>query len=291
MRKHIQATYDFVKRVAANYSRDNGSLVAAAVSFYAFLSLIPLILLGASIGAFLLGSVEQAQSAVMRIVAQYYPVALRQDDGILISIIAQVVEGRAAATGISSVMLLVSGLTLMSALCRGINVAWGVKERRGFLRQKLADLFLLVSTAILLGLSLGITAFIELVRGLDIELFGLSIPDFPLIWRTLIYLVPLGITTAAFTLVYKVAPKVHVPTHVALLGGVFCGVMWELTKVAFGYYVAHVASVNSVYGSLGSVIILLIWINLSAVVTVLGAEVGSEWDRLERQTSKPAASK
>lgn len=276
IRKYALSAFDLAKRVVRDYSADNGSLMAAAISFYSFLSLIPLVLLCASIGAMFLGSVEQAHGAVTRLASEYYPAASGEAADAVKGIVDEIVGGRAVVTWISAIFLLWSGMTLTNSISGAINAAWNTSVRRKFLAQKLTDLFLLLATIALLGASLAMTAFIELVSSLNIHLLGFSPKDFPLLWRVLIYLVPLVVTSAAFTLVYKTAPTVRVPMRVALAGGVFSGVMWELAKQAFRFYVPHLVSSYSVYGSLGSILLLLIWINYSSTITILGAEVASE---------------
>ncbi len=275
----LASTYDFARRVTSDYSRDHGSLIAAALSFYAFLALIPLVLLVISIAAFFLGSVEEGQSAVMRLLSQYYPLASSRSGESIRAIVQELIAGRATVTGLSAVLLLWAGLTVMHSLSKAINVAWNINVRRNLLAQRLTDFVLLVATVAMLGASLGMTAFIELVRGLNIRLLGLTPNGFPLVWQILSYLVPLAVTMAAFTIVYRIAPNIGVPTRVALLGGVFSGVMWEMGKFVFGYYVSHFVAASSIYGSLGGVMLLLVWINYSSVVTVMGAEVASEWQK------------
>jgi membrane protein len=276
----IRNLYKFAKTVVKDYSSDNGSLIAAAVSYYVCLSLVPLGLLCLSIGAFFLGSEDQARSMLMGLARQYAPGVLVGGGSDITRLADQLVRERAAATGLTSLLFLWSGMSLMSSLSQAVNLAWDVESPRKFLTQRLIALVLLVSTLALLGLSFVSTAFIGVVKGLNISIFGVSPKDLPWVWSMLSYLAPLGITILAFALLYKLAPNVSVPLRAALLGGVFAGVLWELAKVGFSFYVSHVVSGASIYGSLGGLVLIVAWIHYSSIVTMLGAEVGSEYNKL-----------
>jgi membrane protein len=280
--RHLVGAYDLVRLAIKDYSLDNGSLIAASVSYYVCLSIVPLGVLCVAIATFFLGSVEQARAALLRLVSEYYPVAGHSGAAVR-AIVDEIVRGRAAATGLSSVLLLWSGMKLMNSVSGAVNVAWNVTVRRSFLAQKLVDFGLLVATLALLGLSLGMTASIELARELNIRFLGLAAADVPLFWSVLSYLVPLAVTTLAFALVYKMAPNAPVPFRVALVGAVFAGLMWEAAKLGFSLYVAHAVARASIYGSLAGLILIPVWINYSSAVSILGAEVASGWQKQQRE--------
>lgn len=269
----------FARAVARSYSRDHGSLIAAAVSFYAFVSLVPLILLSVSVIAFFLGSLEDANASVMRVLSQYYPAAQQTAGDTVRSVVEEVIGKRTALGGISVLVLLWTGSAAANALCRAINLAWDVKTRRGLLAQRLLDFAVVFGGVTLLGASLAATAAIEVLRSLRLEAFGVSAPRLPFLWHLLGYIAPLLITFGAFALIYKVLPNIHVPLRVACVGALFAALLWEAAKIGFGFYVAHIARTATVYGSLAGVVLLQVWINLGAAVTILGAEVASEWQR------------
>jgi len=275
--KPLTNSYAFAREVAADYSRDNGGLISAAISFYVFLSLIPVLLLAVSIGAYLLGSPQRAEHVLFSYISQYSPVAAGEGIGIR-ETIAEIVRGRGTATGVGAVVLLWTSSAALGNLERAINVAWNTTARRGFFGRNLVGLIVLVLSAALLLTSLGITAFIKAARALDINVLGARPATWPWLWGFLSWIVPLAATIAAFTLIYKVLPNARVRLRVALLGGVFAGLLFEIAKFGFGYYVAHFASYSHIYGSLGGAMLLLVWINYSSTTAILGAEVASLWD-------------
>ncbi len=272
MRRFFRSLYDFAKQVAKDFSEDNGSLVAAAISFYVFLSLIPVLLLAVATVGYLLGSPERARQIVFSYMSQYSPSGGPSAQ----SVVESVVRGRASATGFSIIALLWSGTWVMANLETAINVAWNVREKRGFFLKRLIALSMLMMAGVLFGASFGITTAFAAIKGLDIQLFGAAPADWSWVWKFLEYLIPFLVTIAAFTLVYKILPNTLVRLRAALVGGVFAGILWEVAKIGLSYYVTNFTG-YSIYGSLGGIIVLLVWIYYSSVVTILGAEVASLW--------------
>ncbi len=266
----LKRAYQFVKEVALDYSEDNGSLVAAAVSFYVFISLIPMLLLAVAVLGYFL-SPQDAQSVVLNHLSKYAPSAVEPAK----EIVREVVGGAETATGLGILALLWTGTTALAMLEKAINVAWGIERKRNYLVKRALGVMMFVVVGALLGVSTAISAGVYAIRDLDVGVFGVRPADWPWVWSFFGYSLPLLVTVSTFTLIYKILPNTYVRLKVALIGGVFAGILWEAAKVGFSYYAANFANYSKVYGSLGGVILLVVWINYSAVVTILGAEVAS----------------
>lgn len=273
IKKRIESAYSFTRIVYEDFIRDNGSLMAAAVSFYTFLALVPLALIAVAIVGYVLGSPERAQEIVL----QYLREAGVSDGSQVTDVVREVVLGRGIAAAVSLAILLWSGTTAVANLTKAVNIVWDVQETRGFIQTRFLAAGVLLLLGILLGISFAITVFMSWIRGLDREVFGIRPGELPFIWEFLGYLLPVLVSITTFTIFYRVMPNIRVKLKVALTGGVFAGLLWELAKVAFNYYVGNIADYSRIYGSLGGIILLLVWIYYSAIVTILGAEVASVW--------------
>lgn len=267
--------YNFVKKVWRDYCDDNGNLVAAAVSHYVFLSLVPLLLLGIAIVGYILGSPERAEKIVLSSIQQGAPEFAGQAglDAVR-DVVTGVVKGRGLATGLGLLVLLWTGSNVIVIIEQAINVAWRLDQRK-FWRKRLIALFGLLAVYILFCLSFALTAAMGAIRTMDIRVFGIEPSQWPWIWRLVGYLAPAALSVLTFTLLYKFLPNTSVPWNVALVGGSFAGIMWEILKHVFNFYVTHFAHYSAIYGSLAGLVLLLIWIYFSAMLTILGAEMAS----------------
>lgn len=160
----------------------------------------------------------------------------------------------------------VTALALMFTIDRAFNHIWRVRHRRSFARRFFMYLGMLVFGPVLIGASLTMTSFL-----VSTSLGWTS--GIPLVSDAVLKLVPLGLTTAAFTMLYFFVPgrTVH-PLH-ALTGGIVAGLLFELMKRGFALYIAHTPTYTMVYGTFATIPIFLLWVYLSWVVTVLGAIV------------------
>ena len=172
-----------------------------------------------------------------------------------------------------------SGTAPTTTLEKAINLAWGVGRERNYFVKRLVGVLMFLAVGGLLGISTCIYA----IRDLDVSLFGIQPTDWPWVWSVMGYVLPPAVTIGTFTMIYKILPNTHVKLRVALIGGVFAGVLWEAAKAGFTYYVSNLANYSKVYGSLGGIILLVVWINYSAVVTILGAEVASVTEKGYRE--------
>lgn len=273
--KTVEVFYGIVKSSVNEYRKDNCSFMAAAVSYYIFLSFIPLVLLAVSTTAYFLGSTEHAQRLILGYISSFSP-GLTADSAFGIkSIISQVIRDRGTATGIGLALLAWSGSSAISALEQSINLAWNLEKKRSFLRSKLVSFAVMIFIIIILMSSTLITAAIKTFKGLNIVIFGVPPMQWPWIWSIIGYAIPFLITTACFLVIYYFLPKTKVPFKSAIIASVVASVLWEIAKQAFSFYIIHIAKNSTVYGSLGSIILFLGWIYSSAIVIIYGAELSS----------------
>ena len=277
-RMNIRSIASFAREVLREYSKNNGSLAAAAVSYFIFLSMIPMLLVAVAAGAYLLGSTQRAQQLALSYLAAYAPAFANPKNPHITEFVEQLIRGRGAATGIGLAAVVWSGTSAIAQLERAINLAWGTGRQRPFVRARLVSFGMLLVMGALLGASFVVTSAINAIKSLDIHLLGRGPESVPWFWGMLAYLVPLLVTIGAFTAAYKILPNTRVAFRVALVGGVFAGVLWEITKHLFTYYALHFANYSRVYGPLADIILLLVWIYYSSTVTILGAEVAATWE-------------
>jgi membrane protein len=180
--------------------------------------------------------------------------------------VEQFIANAAKLTFFGIVFLTGTAIALMYTIERTFNSIWRVRAARRTGHRLVMYLAILAIGPVLIGLSLSITSyFVSVSLGIAAGIPGAS--------NAILWVVPLLLTVAAFALLYVIVPGTAVdPVH-ALVGGAVAGVLFELMKRGFAFYVSQVPTYAMVYGAFATVPLFLLWIYLSWVVTALGAVV------------------
>jgi membrane protein len=255
-------------RVVHELQDDDATHMAAGVAFYAVLSLFPLLLgLIAIFGLFL--PAQDVQEELFDFFERNLPGSI----DVLKANIEDVIRLRGAIGVVSLILLLWSASSMFSALGRAINRAWDVHRDRPFHIRKLRDLTMSIGVGGLFLLSMGATSVFSILESWDLP-FGTAAADFGA------RLLGFGFSLGIFLVLYKFMPNTKTYWRYVWPGAVLAAVLFEVAKTLFVFYLGSFGSYESVYGSVASVIILLIWIYISALILILGAEVSAEYGRM-----------
>jgi len=269
---------DVLKRVQREQTKDNVSMVAAGVAFYMLFAVVPGLAAAVSIYA-LVADPAQLQSQIESLSGMMPDQARSILEQQLTRIVSQ--AGGALTFGLIGGLLLTlwSSTKGMKALMTALNIAYDESESRGFVKLN-AVAFALTLGAILGGL---LAIALVIVVPVIFEALGLGGLMGTLISWLRWPLLALGFVLALAAL-YRYAPSRSQPQwQWVSAGAVAATLLWLLGSLAFSIYVRNFGSYNETYGSLGAVVILLMWFWLSAYVVLLGAELNAE---MERQTRR-----
>jgi membrane protein len=270
--------WDILKRVGSGISEKNLSLAASGAAFYAFLA-IPsaLTALIAFYGLAFNPADVGGQVAAMQGVMPHEAI------GLISTQLKTLTSHSAQTLGISFVISILvalwgamSGTTsMMSAL----NMAYGEEEKRSLVRYYLTALALTVATIVFALIALALIAVLPAVIGmLPFGGFGKWVATV-VRWPILIVVV-----LVALAVLYRYAPSRDEPKwRWVSWGAVAATVLWIIGSVLFSLYVGEFATYNKTYGSLGAVVVLMIWLYLSSFSVLLGAELNAE---IEHQTAR-----
>jgi membrane protein len=117
------------------------------------------------------------------------------------------------------------------------------------------------------------------LQGVAVRLLGEAGSGLPWFWQAVTRLTAVGLLLLTFVLVYRLLPSVPIRWREALLAGAMATLLWSLAKLAFTWYIDNVATVNRFYGSLGGVIVVVLWGFYSALVMLFCAEVAANVGR------------
>ncbi|UCC61115.1 MAG: YihY/virulence factor BrkB family protein [Dehalococcoidia bacterium] len=259
-----------IVRVIHELGDDDASHMAAGVAYYAVLSLFPLVLgLIAILGIFL--PAETLQEEILDFFERNLPGAI----DVLEQNIEDVIRLRGAIGAISLILLLWSASTMFGAISRTINRAWDVHKDRPFHIRKLRDMFMAVGVGALFLLSVGATSVFSILQAWDLPFVSIAADSGA---RVLGFIFSLGI----FLTLYKFIPNTKTYWRYVWPGAVVAAILFEIGKSLFIFYIDRFATYESVYGGVASMIILLIWIYISAFILILGAEISAEYGRMKR---------
>jgi len=173
-----------------------------------------------------------------------------------------------AITIVGFLVLLYTSVSLLSTIEHAFNRIWGVARARSLLRKITVYWTMVTFGPILLALSLGLSSFVR-----NRAAYQWMLDHLPFANDALLFLVPFVLTWIVFAAFYKILPHTRVSLRSALIGALVAGTAWEILKRLFVLYNVKVTGSYEVYGSLAAIPIFLMWIYLSWVLVLVGAEV------------------
>jgi membrane protein len=235
-------------------------------------------LLGVSSLGYFLGSSEEAQEFMTKALSERFP---KSADKILIQINDIITTPRRGLiNGLSILGLMWSGLKFFNILHGVLNSVWVGARQRMFLWGRLVALAIFIMSGFIFWFSFLLSSLMAAISGLDIKISGVPLPGLSIIWFFLEFVGSTFIAIIAIFLVYFLVPNVKVSVKAALIGATFSAVSLELSQSLFSFIVVKFGNYGSVYGSLASFIIFMTWMHLSMNIILMGAELGSQYQRI-----------
>lgn len=270
----------FVKDVYLQaFMRDNISLMAAAISFYALLSIIPILLVFVSISGYIMHSSEAAFQRVSEFLVTIVPSSTTAT----LDFLKDFVRKKNVFGGIGILGLIWAGSRIFAAVENSINVVWRAEKGRAFWKSKILSVILVPGSIVALILSIALTAIYTFAIKLSVPFINLSIIEISYIGRAVSLVAPVILSIMAFTMIYKFIPNRTIPWGPVIVGAIFAGISWEVAKVLFDIYMRNYTNYTRIYGSFGTIVIAIFWIYYSALILLLGAEIGVVLDEYRRR--------
>lgn len=270
--------------VLRRWSEDRCAQIAGSLAYTTLLALVPVFAIAVAVLSSAPVFVPIMAQVKAFLLANLAPEVARK---IITGYLENFSANAARLTGAGVVAALVLSVMLMLDIDRSLNAIWRVRRSRPYWLLVSGYVALLVAGPVLIGLSVYATTYLTTLS------MGL-LPPLPGRWHPVLYrLVPGCMSALAFFLVYMIVPHRRVPWHHALAGSIVAGALFEAAKQLFGVYVRYARTYSLVYGALAAVPLFLVWIYLSWLVTLLGAEItasASYWHaRLWSGVASPGA--
>ncbi|PYS46445.1 MAG: hypothetical protein DMF68_19205 [Acidobacteria bacterium] len=278
---------DLGKRVWGEVQEDEIFGRAAQLAYYFLLALFPLLLFLTSVIGLVMGSGTGLRHSLFNHLSQVLPGdAFKLVDSTMYEVSAASGGGKIAFGILAALWAASNG---MGAITQALNVAYDVKERRSWLRQRATAVGLTVALSMLIIMALVMVLYGERIIDYVAGSYGFG-AVFTNIWKVLQLPIALAFMLFAFALIYFFAPDLHDQEWTWVTPGSAIGVgLWLLVSFAFRIYLNFFNSYSKTYGSLGAVIILMLWLYLTGAAILIGGEVNSEIEDAAAKAGAPDA--
>lgn len=278
---------DLARRVWGEMQEDEVFGRAAQLSYYFLLALFPLLIFLTSFIGFVVGSGTGMRHSLFNYLGKVMPAAAFVLVDSTITEITNASGGGKISLGILAALWAAS--TGMGAITQALNVAYEVSETRPWWKQKLVALGLTIALALLI------------ISALALVLYGGHIADglaghfgfgraFIIAWKILQWPVLLGFMLTAFGLIYYWAPDLHDQDWRWVTPGAAIAVsIWLIISFGFRLYLHFFDSYSKSYGSLGAVIVLMLWLYFTGAAVLIGGEINSEIENAAAKKGAPRA--
>jgi membrane protein len=251
--------------VALRFKQDRFPQMAASLTFTTLLSLVPLLTIALTLLSAFPVFDEFAAQIRQFIVSNMLP----ETGGKIISrYVEQFAESAAKLTAVGIVFLALTAMLMIHTIEEAFNVIWRAQRPRPLMQRILIYWATLTLAPLLVGGSLSLTSWLA---GISVG-YAQQIPEFDVV---MLKVVPVLLTTLAFSLLFRVVPNRYVPMRHAAAGGVAAAVAFESMNHIFAYFITHFTSYKLVYGAFASIPIFLLWIYLSWLTILLGALIAA----------------
>ncbi len=252
-------------RAVNDFLGKNGPQLAAAVSYYALFSLFPLSLAIIFVLSFFLG--PDSISNLAQSAAEQAPISSETvRDALTNTLSSRSIAGLAGLIG-----LLWAGTAVFGAIRKGVNATWGITKPRPFFQERLIDISLMAGATVLLLVSISSTAVLGNLKEILEFVTRETQVNSDFLWDWLGSLIPPVLSFMVFISIYWFLPNTKVKIIEALPGAIAATVTFEILKGIFVWYVSGNSLYSTIYGSIGSIVALLMWVYLSANILLFGS--------------------
>lgn len=269
---------DIALRIKDEVSKDNIDVVAAGVALYALLALFPALIALISLYGWFADPTQVEQQ-----ITSFTGVLPQNVQSLLTTQMQDIASGAESTLGFGAMagflFTLWSASKGMKALFTALNIVYDEEEKRGFITLNALAIVLTLGALVFGIVALALIAVLPALLGqLGLEAIArvaVSLVRWPLLAAAVV---------VALAVLYRYGPSRDKPqwTWVSW-GAVVATVLWLITSILFSVYVANFGSYNETYGSLGVVVVFLMWLYLSAYIVLIGAELNAE---MEHQTTR-----
>jgi membrane protein len=277
--------FELAKRVWKETNDDRMFGRAAELSYYFLLALFPLLIFLTSIIGLVLGSGTGMRHALFDYLARIMPAAAYQLISATMFEVSESSGGGKLSFGLLAALWAAS--SGMGAITESLNIAYDVQETRSWWKTRLVAIGLTIALSILIIAALVLVVFGGRIGEGLANAYGFG-SAFAITWKVMQWPVVFSAMVLAFALIYYFAPDRKRQAWQWLSPGAAIGVvLWLLVSLVFRIYLHFFNSYSATYGSLGAVIILMLWLYFTGAAVLIGGEINSEIESAAAEQEPP----
>lgn len=260
--------FALLKESLQEFSADNGTLLAASISFNFLFSLFPLVFML----VYIAGHIPQwpdLQNQILRAIGYLLPMSRE----LLTSIVNNVVTAEGTIGALALIGLVWGGISVFDSVRVSLNAACGIRRPHPIFKAQLFNIIMLLSAGFLLFVSVMISILLKTIHETDLQVLGVEFLRNSPATHVLANILVTGLALGVFLLLYKLIPSPRPKWKDIWKAALAAAIFFEITKIVFLWYVGIFSPYNLVYGSMGTLIAFLMWIYLSALIFLFIAKI------------------
>lgn len=270
--KYVLKTKLFIKDLLKRMKEDSVTAMGAQLAYYLILSIFPFIIFFLNLLSYtpiarddvLQNLIVILPSDTQRLITELLSETINKSSDTLLSL--------GAITGIWA-----ASRGIMS-LIKSLNKAYGLEEKRSYIELRGVAILFTLALLVLLLIVLSTLVFGEIIGNMIFDYIGLT-EKFIIIWQYLRIIISVGFMILTFTLLYKFSPSIRNNNKIkfkhTLPGAIFTSIGWIIISGLFSFYVNNFGNYGKTYGSLGGIIVLLVWLYISSIIVITGGEINA----------------
>ncbi|MSU00106.1 YihY/virulence factor BrkB family protein [Tissierella sp. DSM 105185] len=262
----------FLKELLFRIGDDNVTAIGAQLSYYLILSIFPFLIFFLNI----LTYTPIAREDVLHSIIVLLPMDTQRI--IYTLLVETITTSSETLLSLSAITGLWAASKGIMALIRALNKAYDVNETRNYIELRAMAILFTLALLFLLLIVLLTLVFGEVLGNRLFDFLGIT-QKFISFWRYFRVIISLGFMILIFALLYRFIPSIRshgkISLKSAMPGAIFASIGWIFTSTIFSYYVNNFANYGKTYGSLGGIIVLLIWLYMSSIIIILGGEINA----------------
>lgn len=260
----------FAIYVIERFKVDGGTQKASSLSYTSLLALVPLL----AVSFALFAAFPAFENTRLEMQRMLFENLVPQVGSVVFEHLQNFTSKTGELTAIGTLFLFVTAIMLLITIGDTFNTVWRVRSSRKVLSRLLVFWAALTFAPLLFGASISLSSVLFAMAR---EGLGDSAS---VIWTKGAFAVPFLLQSLGFALIYLILPDYPVERRDAFVGGLSAGLMFEGLKKGFALYISHFPTYQTIYGAMAAIPIFLIWVYLSWIIVILGAEIAAslpEW--------------